>query len=89
MGITVETTPNPRALKFTLEEPVGGPATYTDAATADERVAPILQMDGVTSVFMTANFITVTRSEAATWDGLTAQIVAALTKSFEPSTPEV
>ncbi len=82
MGITVETTPNPRALKFTLEGPVGGPATYADAATADAKIAPVLDLDGVTSVFMTANFVTVTRSEAATWDDLTDHIVAALTASY-------
>lgn len=82
MGITVETTPNPRALKFTLEGPVGGPATYTDAATANAKIVPVLDLDGVTSVFMTANFITVTRSETATWDDLTDPIVAALTESY-------
>ena len=82
MAINVETTPNPRALKFTLDEAVGGPATYTDAGTADERISPILEIDGVASVFMAANFVTVTRSEAATWDDLTDQIVAALTETF-------
>ncbi|KAA3635019.1 MAG: scaffolding protein [Armatimonadetes bacterium] len=82
MGITVETTPNPRALKFTLDGPVGGPATYTDASSADPKIAPVLELDGVTSVFMTANFVTVTRSDEAAWDDLKDPIVAALTASF-------
>lgn len=82
MGVIVETTPNPRAMKFTLGAPVGGPATFTDAATADERVAGILELEGVTSVFMTGNFVTVTRTEAATWDDLADPIVAVLTTSF-------
>ncbi len=82
MGVTVENTPNPRAMKFTLGVPVGGPATFTDAATADARIVPVLEIDGVTSVFMTANFITVTRSETARWDDLTDQVVTALTENF-------
>lgn len=82
MGIKVETTPNPRALKFTLDQPVGGPATYTDAATADARIVPVLELDGVTSVFMTANFITVTRSETAAWEDLTDAILTALNESY-------
>lgn len=83
MGVVVETTPNPRAMKFTLGLPVGGPATFTEAGTADERVAGILDLEGVTSVFMTGNFVTVTRTEAATWGDLTDPIVAVLTASFE------
>jgi len=61
---------------------VGGPATFTDADSADERIAPILVMDGVTSVFMTANFVTVTRSETASWDDLTEPITAVLDAAF-------
>lgn len=82
MGINVEPTPNPRALKFTLDQPVGGPVTYTDVATADPRIVPVLELDGVTSVFMTANFITVTRSETAVWEDLTESILTALTQSY-------
>ena len=82
MGVVVENTPNPRALKFTVDTPVGGPTTFTDEATADERVAPILGLDGVVSVFIAANFITVTRSEEASWDDLADPIRAVVEAAF-------
>lgn len=82
VGVVVEKTPNPRALKFTVESPVGGPATFSDSGTADERVAPILGLDGVVSVFITANFITVTRSEDASWDDLAEPITKLVEATF-------
>jgi hypothetical protein len=82
MGVTTENTPNPRAMKFAVGSPVGGPATFTDAATADERVAPILELEGVISVFMTADFVTATRDGDATWDSLAPAIVDILETTF-------
>lgn len=82
MGVVPENTPNPRAMKFTVGSPVGGPATFTDAATADDRVAAILELDGIVSVFMTADFITVTRDGEATWDSLVPTIVDILETAF-------
>jgi hypothetical protein len=82
MGVVTENTPNPRAMKFTVGVPVGGPATFTDAATADERVAAILDLDGVVSVFMTADFVTVTRDGDAAWDQLAPIIVDILETTF-------
>jgi hypothetical protein len=82
MGVVTENTPNPRAMKFTVGVPVGGPATFTDAATADEWVAAILDLDGVVSVFMTANFVTATRDSDAAWDQLAPAIVDILETTF-------
>ena len=82
MGVVTENTPNPRAMKFSVGSPVGGPATFTDAATADERIAPILELEGVTSVFMTADFVTATRDGDATWDTLVPAIVDILETTF-------
>ena len=82
MSVVVEKTPNPRALKFTVASPVGGPVTFSDPGTADDRVAPILQLDGVVSVFMAANFITVTRSEDASWDDLAEPITELVEATF-------
>ncbi len=82
MAVVVENTPNPRAMKFTVGTPVGGPATFTDPATADERVAAVLNMQGVESVFMTGDFVTVTRSEAESWDSIVPGVVAILESSF-------
>ncbi|GMR03156.1 MAG: hypothetical protein BMS9Abin20_1524 [Acidimicrobiia bacterium] len=82
MAVVVENTPNPRAMKFTVGTPVGGPATFTDPATADERVAAVLNMPGVVSVFMTGDFVTVTRGEAESWDSIIPGVVAILESSF-------
>jgi len=69
-------------MKFTVGTPVGGPATFTDPATADERVAAVLKMRGVESVFMTGDFVTVTRSDAESWDSIVPEVVAILESSF-------
>ena len=82
MAVLVETTPNPRAMKFTVGVPVGGPATYVDAASADDSVAPILDIQGVRSVFMTGDFVTVTRSEDSSWDSIVDEVVTILEASF-------
>ena len=82
MAVIVETTPNPRAMKFTVGTPVGGPATYVDAASADDSVAPILDLAGVQSVFMTGDFVTVTRSEKSSWDSIVDPVVSILETSF-------
>ena len=83
MSVVVESTPNPRAMKFTVGSPVGGPATYVDAASADDSVAPILNVEGVRSVFMTGDFVTVTRTEESSWDTIIDAVVAILESSFE------
>jgi hypothetical protein len=83
MGITVETTPNPRAMKFNVGTPVGGTATATSADGSDERIAPLFDIDGVMSVFMTADFVTVTRTEDARWDEIVPEVVAVLGRTFD------
>jgi hypothetical protein len=82
VAVIVETTPNPRAMKFTVGTPVGGPATFVDSASADESVAPILDIDGVRSVFMTGDFVTVTRTEQSSWDSIVDAVVVVLESSF-------
>jgi len=82
VAVTVETTPNPRAMKFTVGVPVGGPATYVDAASAVDSVAPILNIEGVTSVFMTGDFVTVSKNEQSSWDSIVDDVVTILNASF-------
>ena len=82
MAVIVETTPNPRAMKFTVGVPVGGPATYVDATSADAAVAPILDIEGVRSIFMTGDFVTVTRTDESSWDSIVDEVVKILESSF-------
>lgn len=68
MSITVDATPNPNALKFTVGQPVGGPSTHAEGSEPDDpMVAALLAIDGVTSVFMTADFVTLSKGPDGDW----------------------
>jgi hypothetical protein len=65
----LDPTPNPNAVKFSVGVPVGGPATFMAGQPADNPAASeILQLEGVTSIFMTADFITISKSPDADWE---------------------
>lgn len=70
MPVQPEPTPNPNALKFSVGVDVGGPATFTGDAD-DPLAAELLAIDGVTSVFKTADFVTLTKAPDADWDAIT------------------
>jgi hypothetical protein len=82
MQIKVERTPNPAAMKFSVGVPVGGPATYKDPADAEPYVAAILGLEGVTSVFITADFVTVSGSVDTDWETIVPQVVAVLESAY-------
>src|SRR5690606_7302493 len=66
MPVTAEPTPNPNAMKFTVGQPVGGPASYASAADAGDRTAADLRRaEGVVRVFMTADCVTLTKAAEA------------------------
>jgi hypothetical protein len=83
MAIGIDRTPNPNALKFTVGKPVGGPTTFTEA-NADESpvAAALLAIPGVISMFLTADFVTLTKDGAASWEDIQGQAVAALESHF-------
>ena len=69
MAVTIEPTPNPNALKFSVGQDVGGPKTFVAGKEVDDPMAAaILEIDGVTSVFMTADFVTLSKHPDASWD---------------------
>lgn len=82
MTINVEPTPNPRAMKFTVGVPVGGPTTHTDPNGAPDEIAEVLGLPAVTSVFMTADFVTVSGTDSIDWDASIPAIVDALGRLF-------
>jgi hypothetical protein len=85
MTIRVEQTPNPNALKFSVGEPVGGPGTYVTGADPDEEyLGRLLQLDGVSSVFFTADFVTITKTSDGSWDVITPEATAILESEFAP-----
>ena len=79
MAIRVELTPNPNALKFSVGESVGGPGTYVKGAEPeDEYLRLLLDLEGVSSVFFTADFVTITKTPDGSWDAITSEATAIL-----------
>ena len=83
MTVTVDHTPNPNAMKFTVGVQVGGPSTFTaDTAPDDPTITALLDVGGVVSLFMTADFITLTKAPDATWDAITPSAVEILESRY-------
>ncbi len=83
MPIVPQHTPNPNALKFSVGVEVGGPRSYVPANAGDDPVAgELFGIDGVVSVFMTADFVTVTKKPDADWSGIAAAVTAILERHF-------
>ncbi|HEX9977846.1 MAG TPA: NifU N-terminal domain-containing protein [Acidimicrobiia bacterium] len=80
MPVTVSQTPNPSALKFTVDTRFERPVSFAAGMATDDPVAgPLLAIPGVTSVFMSADFVTLTKSGDGFWD----EIVPAATEILE------
>jgi len=85
--VQITTTPNEHALKFTLDRPAleSGHKTYANAAAANESpvAKALFGLEGVASVFLMADFITVTKKPDANWDNLQSAAVEAIKASFD------
>lgn len=68
---TPSSTPNPNALRFTLDAPV--PDNVEQSAFGQA----VLSVPGVASLFGVNDFVTVTRSDDAPWDDIVAAVQAA------------
>lgn len=71
-------TPNPNAMKFNVNVTVvdGGSKSYSSKeAAAESPIANrIFALEGVTGLFMLGNFITVNKTDAASWNDLVPSI---------------
>jgi hypothetical protein len=84
MAVAVERTPNPNALKFSVGESVGGPGTHVKGAAPEEPwLGELLDIDGVASVFFTADFVTISKTPDGSWDVITPAATAILEARFE------
>jgi hypothetical protein len=71
MPVSIDPTPNPNALKFSVGTDVGGPKTFVAGRDVDDPIAAaLLGLEGVTSVFMTADFVTLSKHPDAGWDAI-------------------
>ena len=81
-----EATPNPNAIKFTLDRPLTEGRAQTFRAGSDPAESPlgarIFALDGVTNVFMTADFVSVTKEGDIDWQELAPLVVAELEAHF-------
>ena len=94
MFIQTETTPNPEVLKFLPGRDVLGAGTRefrdADEARASPLAEAIFGLDGISRVFLGADFLTVTRDEdAPSWPQLKAPILAAIMEHFTSGAPTI
>lgn len=71
-------------MKFAVGEPVGPPTTYVKGSAADNPVASkLLEIDGVASLFMTADFVTISKTPDSTWESISPLALAILEGHFK------
>lgn len=83
MAVTVSSTPNPNAAKFTVGVPVGGPTTFAASQPTDDPLgSALLALPGVVSVFLTADFVTLNKLPDASWEPIIDPATAILEARF-------
>jgi hypothetical protein len=86
IDVTPEPTPNPNAVKFTLDRPAVEGRSQTFRAGSDPAESPLgarlFALDGVTSVFMVSNFVSVTKEDEADWNELVPLVIDELQAHF-------
>jgi Fe-S cluster biogenesis protein NfuA len=91
MFIETEDTPNPATLKFLPGRSVAGasPADFPAAETAGASplAEALFALPGVARVFLGADFITVTKADAADWSQLRTQVLGAVMEHFLANRP--
>jgi hypothetical protein len=81
--VTVQGTPNPNAAKFTVDRTLvegGSSMSYFDPESArDNALATrLFEIEGVQSLLIAEDFVTVTKADSADWDDLVPEIEAAI-----------
>lgn len=86
VDVTPEGTPNPNAVKFTLDRSATDKRseTFREGSNPDDSPlgAKIFALDGVTNVFLTANFVSVTKTPDAYWEELVPAVVEQIEAFF-------
>jgi len=77
--VRFQPTPNPNAGKFILNRKVvdgtSSVSYYNAEDAADDALgAALFELEGVISLFMVDDFVTVTKSSAASWDKLVPEV---------------
>lgn len=81
-GIEYTATPNPNAVKFTLQKQVveKGSRSYSSRFEAldDPFVCAVFEIPGVQNLFLMNDFITITKDPAAAWEDILPAAAAAI-----------
>jgi hypothetical protein len=85
--IRFQTTPNPNAGKFSADRPLvavkASRSFYSPAQAAGDPLAELLfRLDGVVSLFMVEDFVTVTKKPDADWRLLAPQVVDTMQRAL-------
>lgn len=89
-AVRCEPTPNPNAMKFTASRPLtNAPRGQSFNSPAEALMSPLaarlLAIDGVASVFILRDFVTVTREAGANWDRIVSDVAAAISVLLDGS----
>ena len=84
--VSVSTTPNENAMKYTLNCNAIESGHKTSASVEAAEESPVAKalfaIDGVTQVFLMADFISVTKKPEAKWSSLEAPIMDAIKSAY-------
>ena len=85
LQVSVSPTPNPNALKLTLNRVISATGrTYRAGAAADVAWAQaLLSIAGIVAVYGVNNFISINKQPEASWDTIVPQAEAALRQAFQ------
>jgi NFU1 iron-sulfur cluster scaffold homolog, mitochondrial len=93
MFIETEGTPNPATLKFLPGRYVMGDGTADFASSATAERSPLagtlFALPGVARVFLGGDFITVTKTDDASWQALKPQVLAGIMEHFVAGRPVI
>jgi hypothetical protein len=79
--VEIQPTPNPNAMKFVLDGPVSQqPMSFFNAAAAENYplAAALFAIEGVSSLLLLGDFITINKSPSAQWADITPKARAVL-----------
>jgi Fe-S cluster biogenesis protein NfuA len=93
MFIQTQSTPNPATLKFLPGRDVSPGTSYEfislEEAVASPLAAALFGLNGVKSVFLGADFVSITKAEDAEWAHLKPQALAAIMDHFVSGAPVI
>lgn len=91
MFIQTETTPNPNTLKFLPGQDVLGDKTafFTDKENAAQSplASALFVLPEIRAIFFGSDFITVTKTEVASWEILKPQILTTMMEHYQSGNP--